>query len=95
MTGVKQGGVKGRTESTVCQIMNAAKMDPVLILNKDSYWICCMYGFSGLSSILDNSSLVLGNNSSQQCECFSLKIRITLLSLVCLSVLLNSEKRTN
>lgn len=34
-----------------------------LIFNSDSYWICCMYGFSGLSSILGNISLVLGNNS--------------------------------
>lgn len=25
MTGVKEGGVKGRTDSTVCQTMNAAK----------------------------------------------------------------------
>lgn len=67
MTGVRQGGVKGCSDRTGCQTMNAAKngsqKKETLIFNSDSYWICCMYGFSGLSSILGNISLAFGNNS--------------------------------
>lgn len=90
----REGGVEGRTDGTVCHDERCSKKDPVttLLSNKDSMWICCMYGFSGLSSI-HGSIYVGGVFHSQQFECFSL-LRHS-LCLVSLSVLLNSEKRTN
>lgn len=39
------------------------KKKETLIFNSDYYWICYMYGFSGLSSILGNIFLAFGNNS--------------------------------